>query len=76
MECTGEVHLEDHAKPGEIHKLKAGDVVHVVEGTSVSWGSPNNARGKFNTCLMKKENAYCYRQDFMLLSTRSGTVAF
>jgi len=41
----GEIDAEDLAKPGEIVKLKAGDIIHVDKGSTVRWSSPTRAKG-------------------------------
>lgn len=47
MVFTGELYLEDNAKPGEILKAKAGDVVQVTHGTTSKWSTPTTCKGKF-----------------------------
>jgi len=41
----GEIHLEDTTKPGELVVLKAGDIVHVIEGSTMKWSSPSKGKG-------------------------------
>ncbi|KAJ1307240.1 hypothetical protein OPQ81_001353 [Rhizoctonia solani] len=39
----GEIHLED-AKPGEVIKAKAGDVLHTEKGTTVKFTPPTQGK--------------------------------
>ena len=45
--CTtqniGEVHLNEKSKP-EVTKLVAGDVLHIDEGSYITWSSPSKGR--------------------------------
>ncbi|CAE6476249.1 unnamed protein product [Rhizoctonia solani] len=40
----GEIHLEDAAKPGEVIKAKAGDVLRIEKGTTVKFTSPTQGK--------------------------------
>jgi len=42
---VGEFAVEDKAKPGQISKLVAGDVLHVDEGSQLNWSSPTKGKG-------------------------------
>jgi len=40
----GELYVDDESKPGEITKLVAGDVIHIDEGTHLTFSTPNKAK--------------------------------
>ena len=47
LELTGELCLADEAKPGDPNVLKPGDMVRVDKGTTATWSSPTQGKGKF-----------------------------
>ena len=40
----GDFTLEDTAKPGEIRKVKKGDISYVSKGSTVKWGSESGGK--------------------------------
>lgn len=45
VHLTGEIQLEDAAKPGEAIIAQKGDVLRVEKGTSVKFSSPSSGTG-------------------------------
>lgn len=45
---AGEVQVEDTAKPGQVNKLSAGDVIRIDKATATTWSSASQGKCKFS----------------------------